>query len=122
MIDSIDDLQFLKGDGIDFVQSVKAGDVLSVPLYDVDNVVLCCIALDAEVGIVYLVFSQDGLDRLIINSVCVNCSRDADTSLVPPLEIDLGRGFVQSNTEPLQLVLQYFLVLHRSGGIKDNHN
>ena len=46
MLDLIQNVELLKRDGVDLVEGVEAGDVLSVAFDDVDDVVFGGIAFD----------------------------------------------------------------------------
>lgn len=55
MFNLVQNVQFVKSYSINFVQCVQARDILSIALDDVDDVVLACIAFQAQIGIVYFV-------------------------------------------------------------------
>lgn len=122
MIDSVDNLELLEGNGVDLVEGVEARDVLPVAFDDVDDVVLCGVAFDAQVGVVDLVLPKDGFNGLIIHLDCINSPRYTDASFVSPFKVDLRWGLIQPNPEPFELMLQNFLMLHGSSGIQDDHN
>lgn len=74
MLNPIQDLQLLEGNGVNLVQGIQAGNVLPVALYYVDNVVLRSVAFDANVRVVDFVLFEDCLDGLIIDSIGVHHS------------------------------------------------
>ena len=64
MRDLVDDVELLDRDLIDLVETVDARYVDSVAFDDVDQVVDSGVASDQDVGVVDLVFVEDGLDRV----------------------------------------------------------
>lgn len=68
MVDLIENVQLIEGDRIDLIERIQAGNVLSVALNDINDVVFSCVALDEDISIVDFVLFQDGLDGLIVHS------------------------------------------------------
>ena len=62
--DLVDDVELLDRDLIDLVETVDARYVDSVAFDDVDQVVDSGVASVQDVGVVYLVFVEDGIDRV----------------------------------------------------------
>lgn len=68
MVDLIEDVQLIEGDRVDLVERIQAGNVLSVALDNIDDIVFSCVALDEDISVVDFVLFQDGLDGLIVHS------------------------------------------------------
>ena len=66
VVDLVQNVQLVEGNGVDFVEGVEAGDVLSVSLDDVDDVILGSIAFEADIAVVDLILFENGLDGLVV--------------------------------------------------------
>ena len=69
MIYLVQDFQLLQRDGVNLIQRIQAGNILPVALYDVNDVVFSRITLQTDIGVVYFVLFQDGLNYIVRQSV-----------------------------------------------------
>ena len=69
MIYLVQDFQLLQRDGVNLIQCIQAGNILPVALNDVNDVVFSRITLQTDIGIVYFVLFQDGLNHIVRQSV-----------------------------------------------------
>lgn len=72
MLDLIENVEFVKSNGVDLVEGIEAGDVFAVSFDYIDNVIFCGIALDKDIGIVDTVLLQDCLDGLVADAVRIH--------------------------------------------------
>lgn len=122
VLDLIEDVEFVEGDGIDLVERIQAGDVFTVAFNHIDNVVFGSVAFDQHICVTDLVFLENGLNSLVADSVGVYHTRNRNSPLVFSLEINLRRLLVESDSEALKLVLDDLLMSHGPGRIEDNDN
>jgi hypothetical protein len=120
VLDLVEDVELVEGDGVDFIESVEAGDVLAVALDDIDDVVLGGVALYQDVRVVDAVLLEDGLDGLVVHLARLHHPRNRNAALVLPLEVDIGRLLVQPDAKALEFVLDDLLVAHGPGGVQHN--
>lgn len=74
MVDLIKNVELIECDGINFVESVKAGNVLSVALDNVNNIVFCGVTFYENIGVADPVFLQNSLYCLIVNATALHHS------------------------------------------------
>ena len=122
VINLVKNVQLLKSNRIDFVESVQAGDVLSVAFNYIDNIVFSCVAFYEDIRVADSVLFQYSLDGIVADFISIDHSGDGHPSLVLSLEIDVRRYFVQSDSKTLQLVLNDFFVVHGSSCIQHYDN
>lgn len=119
---TVQNVEFFHRDLIDLIQHVQTGHVDSVSFDDVDNVIDGGVGVEVDVGIEDLVLLADGSDTLLVDSFDVVIENEVEASLLVLLDLDQRLGLVESDAESFQLPLDDLLVVHRSGGVKNDHN
>lgn len=112
MLDLIQNVELLKGQCIDFVQSIQTWNVLSVSLNDIDDIIFGSIAFNANICTVDSVLFENGLDSLVIDSVGIDHSGNCNTTLVFLLEFDIWWAFVKPDSKAFKFVFNNFFMLH----------
>jgi len=117
----VQDVQLFHRELVDFIQRVKARDVLAVALDQVNDVIdndVCLV--NADIRVANLVLLEYALDHLVVQVGTRLHARDDDPALLFDLEDDVWGGFVQANPEALELVFDYPLVLNGPSRVEDD--
>ena len=122
MLDLVQYLQLFQSNSINFVQSIKTRNILTITFNYINDVILSGITFQTYISIIDLILLQDSLNHIITHPMCINSPRDNNTTFILSFEVNLWWFFVQSDTKTLKLMLNNFFMLHRTCCIQNNHN
>lgn len=120
--DSIKDIELLDSDLVDLIEDIDAGDIKSVAFDDINQFIHCSVAAEADIRIRDLVLVEHGLHSLLVDVSQIDSLGDADTALLFLLERNVGGLLVEPDPEPLELLLNEFLVGHRLERVENDQN
>lgn len=114
----------MDGNRVDLVEDVDAGDVNTVALNDINELVHCRVHFERNVTAVNSVLFQNGNNRVFthVGHFDTKSLGDGHTTLVLPLEDDVGSRLVEPNTETLKFSLDDALVGQRLLAIEHDKN
>ncbi|KAH3681092.1 hypothetical protein WICPIJ_007952 [Wickerhamomyces pijperi] len=111
---TVQHLKLLDGEGVNLVQHVDGWDVLSLRHFQsVDQVIDGGVASEMEICRVDSVFLHDGSDLVLVDVCQWDGVCDGQTTFLLLLDHDVWRGFVDSDPEPVQFLLDDLLVGQR---------
>lgn len=118
----IENVELIKSQGVNLVKGIQTRNVFSISFNDIDDIVFSGIALQANIGIVDLVLSEDSLDGLVADTIGVDHTGDCYATLVLLFEIDVWRALVESDSETFEFVFDDSFVLHWAGCVQHDDN
>ena len=95
---------YLNGNLINLVQDIDAGNVDSITLDNINQIINRRITPEINIRIVDLVFRQHGLYRILVNVVQRDVAGHVDPASLLFPEIDVGRLLVQPDPVALQFL------------------
>jgi len=120
--DSVKDIKLRDGDLIDLVEHINARDIEAVAFNDIDEIISGGIATKGDICVGDLVLVADGLDGVLVHVGLWHGAGHGDTTLLLLLERDVGRLFVQTDTETFKLLFDESLVSDRLQSIKHDED
>ena len=91
MLNLIKNIELIQSNGVYFVQGIETGNVFSIALNDINDIVLSSITLNQNVGVVNSVLFKNCLYSLVTHSIRLHASRNCNTPFVFSSEINLWR-------------------------------
>eukprot|EP00658_Telonema_sp_P-2_P013418 TRINITY_DN1507_c0_g1_i37.p1 TRINITY_DN1507_c0_g1~~TRINITY_DN1507_c0_g1_i37.p1 ORF type:complete len:143 (-),score=31.02 TRINITY_DN1507_c0_g1_i37:232-660(-) len=111
-------VELLDADLINLVEDVDGGDVGTVTLNGVDELIGGVVTLDADIGVDDFVLAHDGPDGLVVKVGQLVGGGDSDATTLLLDDLDVGRRRVKTDAEALKLTLDDELVLKGLGGVE----